>query len=147
MEGRERKRGRNEGLTSLAANGIPLPQSPLFLLSHYYLRFTGYTSRFKSRALSITFLTCFSLTSVCASASQDNLPPVDDGDGSGTDVVKLSKSPANTQESALEKEKKSKSQLDPDNTSPEEGKVIGDGDEIFVQDNIVQIPRQWAHQI
>ena len=139
MEGRERKRGRNEGLTSLAANGIPLPQSPLFLLSHYYLRFTGYASRFTSRALSITFLTCFSLTSVCASAAQDNLPPVDDGDGSGTDVVELSKSPANTQESALEKEKKSKSQLDPDNNSPEEGKVIGDGDEIFVQDNIVQI--------
>ena len=139
MEGREKKRSKKERLTSLDANWIPLPQSPLFLFSHYLLWFTSYASRFTSHALSITFLTCFSLASVCAFAAQDNLPPVDDGDGSGTAVKELSKSPANTQENSVEKEKKSKSQLDPENTSPEEGKVIGDGDEIFVQDNIVQI--------
>ena len=139
MEGRESKRGNKESLTSLDVNWIPIPQYLLVLFSHLLLRFTVYASRFTSHALSITFLTCFSLVSVCALPAQDNLPPVDDGDGSGTDVKELSQPPSNIQETSLEKEKKRKSQLDPENTSPEEDKVIGDGDEIFVHDNIVQI--------
>ena len=148
MEGRGKNRNKKGRLTSHNANEwmlqwmenwIPLPQFPAFLFSHYILRFTVYASRFTFHVLSITFLACFSLASVCALAAQDNLPPVADGDGSTTDVKKLSKPPTDIQEISLEKEKKSKSQLDPENTSPEEGKVIGDGDEIFVQDNTVQI--------
>ena len=139
MEGRERNRGEKGSLTSQDANWITLPQFPAFPFSHYVLRFTVYAPRFAFHALSITFLACFSLAYVCALSAQDNLPPVTDGDGSATDVKKLSKPPADIQETSPEKEKKSKSQLDPVNTSPEEGKVIGDGDEIFVQDNIVRI--------
>ncbi len=139
MEGRERNRGEKGSLTSQDANWITLPQFPAFPFSHYVLRFTVYAPRFAFHALSITFLACFSLAYVCALSAQDNLPPVTDGDGSATDVKKLSKPPADIQETSPEKEKKSKSQLDPVNTSPEEGKVIGDGDEIFVQDNTVQI--------
>ena len=144
MEGRERRRGKKGKLTSHDANEwtvnwIPLLQFPTFLFSHYVLRFTVYASRFTFHALSITLIACFSLTSVCALAAQDNLPPVTDGDSSTTDVKKLSKSPTDTQETSLEKEKKRKSQLDPENTSPEEGQVIADGDKISLQDNIVQI--------
>ena len=139
MEGRERERGEKGRLTIQDANWIPLPQSPAFLFSHCVLRFTVYASGFTSHALLITFLTCFSFASVCSFAAQDNLPPAADGDGTATDVKKLSKSPTDTQDSSVEEEKKSRTQLDPDNTSPEEGKVIGDGDEILVQENIVQI--------
>lgn len=139
MEGRERKRPKTGRLNNQDANWISLPKSPALLYSHYVLCVTGYASRFTSHALSITFLACFSLASVCSLAAQDNLPPAAGGVDTATDVKNQSEPSPDIQDTSLEKEKKRKSQLDPDNTTPEEGKVIGDGDEIFVQENIVQI--------
>ncbi|MBI1928902.1 hypothetical protein HYR99_32235, partial [Candidatus Poribacteria bacterium] len=101
---------------------------PIF---HYVSRFTFHVSRITFHVLSIAILAYFLFSPTGDLAAQYASPPED---GLESQAEEPSDTSLDTAPS-----KKTSAALDPKNNTPEEGKVIGQGDDMVIQNNFVQI--------
>ena len=125
-------------------NTIPFSHSLLPSLLRfltYVSPFTFHLSRIPLHVLSIVLLSYFLLSPRGDLAAQSIPPPVADDDGSETPVDEPSEAPSGAQESLPEKKEPpaKTSQLNPEDTLPEEGEVVAKGDDLIFHGDLMQI--------